>query len=429
MAPGSRTSPIRRVRAFVSRETTGGILILLGAIVGLVLANSPAQQWFEDLSATQVGPASVATLPVHLDLTVGQWAQDGLLALFFFTVGVELAQEFRVGSLRRPRHAAVPILAAVGGVAVPAAVFLAVDAAWAGGRNAHGWAIPTATDIAFAVAVLVIFGRGLPAALRSFLLTLAVVDDLIGIVLIAVVYSGRAGIDWAALAGAVAAVALFAWLVRRPRMRPWLAAPVAVVAWALTHASGVHATIAGAALGLVVPALPRAGEALSRATQMDLAVRPLSNGLALPVFAVFAAGVPLRLGGAAGGAAAGPGLLTDPLVWAIVIALVVGKPLGVLMTTAAVTSWTGLRLPDSVGRRDLVPVGFLCGIGFTVSMLIAGLSFDDAALVDDARAAILIGSVISAALGAGMLRRAARRARSADMNEDGAPDLDRRVIR
>jgi NhaA family Na+:H+ antiporter len=424
--------PSRGPRALLGRETTGGLLILLGAVAGLVLANAPTREAFEAVSSARVGPAAIGPLPLHLDLAVGQWAQDGLLTVFFFTVGLELIQEFRVGSLRRPRQAAVPVLAAMGGVAAPALVYLAVDALAASGAHAHGWAIPTATDIAFAVSVLALFGRGLPGALRSFLLTLAVVDDLIGILLIAVFYPAEGGISPLALIGSLAMVAVFAVLARRRRMRWWLMAPAAVAAWALMHASGVHPTIAGVALGLVVPAGSGtagtgsgAAAGPSRATRIDLALRPLSNGIALPVFAVFAAGVPLDPVGGPGRS----GLLAQPLVWAVSAALVLGKPLGVLLTTKAVTAWTRLRLPDSIGVRDLLPVGLLCGIGFTVSMLIAGLSFEDPSLVDEARAAVLVGSTASAVLGAALLRHDARRVRGSDMNEDGAPDRDRRIIR
>lgn len=404
-----------RLRSLIGRETTAGILILLAAVLGLALANSPASGGFLAATDLRIGPSAL-----HLDLTLGEWVQDGLLAVFFLVVGIELAQELTVGSLSRPRQAAVPMIAAVGGMAMPAAIFVGVVHASGAGGLAHGWAIPTATDIAFASAVLALFGRGLPGALRTFLLTLAIVDDLLGILVIAVFYSG--GIAWAALAGACAAIAAFAWLMRRGRLRPWvvgLAALAAIAAWALMHASGVHATIAGAALGLTVPPRPIRGEAVSRATRLDRALRPWSNVVVLPLFALVAAGVPVSATGMAG----------QPVTWAVIAALVVGKPLGVLVTTWTVTRWTRLRLPDSVGMRDLLPIGLLCGIGFTVSMLIAGLSFPDAALVDDARTAVLVGSAVSAGLGALLLHRDARRARGLDMNEDGTPDRDRRVIR
>ncbi|AXE40224.1 Na+/H+ antiporter NhaA [Acidipropionibacterium virtanenii] len=411
------TSNITRVRAFLNRETTGGVLVLIGAVVGLALANAPTGSAFRAFSQTVAGPGSIG-----LDLSVGEWAQDGLLAVFFFTVGLELISEIRVGSLHDPRKAAVPILAACGGVAVPAIIYTAVIVATSSTQYLHGWAIPTATDIAFSLAVLVIAGRGLPSGLRVFLLTLAVVDDLIGILVIAIFYSH--GLNLLALLGAGAAVAVFAWLVRRPRMRWWLLIPVALIAWWSMHASGVHATIAGVALGLVVPAVRRAPEMASRATRLGQLVQPLSNVIALPVFAIFAAGVPISLTGSDGEA----GLFAHPLVWAVTAALVIGKPVGIMLTSAALARWTGLRLPDAVGLRDLLPVGLLCGIGFTVSMLIAGLSFPDSTAIDEARAAILVGSLIAAILGAVVLRHDSRSARGPDMNEDGIPDQDIRPI-
>ncbi|MCI1747099.1 MAG: Na+/H+ antiporter NhaA [Acidipropionibacterium sp.] len=401
----------RRIRVLLSRETTGGVLVLLGAIVGLALANAPTRDAFHRLAETPLG-----------FLTVGEWAQDGLLALFFFTVGLELIQEIRVGSLRSPRAAAVPILAACGGVAVPALVYTVIVLSTSGGVYLHGWAIPTATDIAFALSVLVLAGRGLPAGLRVFLLTLAIVDDLIGILVIAVFYSH--GLDLLALLAAMAMVAIFGWLTRRPRMRWWLLVPVAVLTWVFMHYSGVHATIAGVALGLVVPAQRRDGELMSRASRLGQIVQPVSNAVALPVFAVFAAGVPIALTGAPGE----PGLFAHPLVWAVAAALVIGKPVGVMLVTAAVTRWTRLRLPDAIGMRDLLPVGLLCGIGFTVSMLIAGLSFPDGGAIDEARAAVLVGSLISAVLGGVLLHHDARAARTSDMNEDGIPDQETRTI-
>lgn len=375
------TSITTRARIALSRETTGGVLVLVGAATGLLLANTAARDSFHRLSGSRLGP-----------LTADQWAQDVLLSLFFLTVGLELIQEIRAGSLRDPRRAAVPILAACGGVATPALCYAGVLFAMGAGHYAHGWAIPTATDIAFALMVLVLAGRGAPAGLRVFLLTVAVVDDLIGILIIAIVYSH--GLRLPALIGAAAAVAVFGWLARRPRVRWWLLAPVAVLAWLCVHSSGVHATIAGVALGLVMPTRRFGGELVSRATRLGQLVQPVSNAVALPVFAVFAAGIPLS---------AGSRLVDHPVAWAVAIALVVGKPLGIMATTALVTRWTPLRMAEGLTLRDLLPVGLLCGIGFTVAMLIAGLSFEGAEEVTAARAAVLIGSLLSAVLGAALL--------------------------
>lgn len=384
-----------RLRAWLARETTGGALLLISAVLALLWANSPWRASYSTISETALGPTSLG-----LDLPLSTWASDGLLAIFFFVVGLELKQEFVVGSLRDIRRAAVPVLAAVGGMLTPA-LFYSLLVTLLGAREAlHGWAIPTATDIAFTLAVLALFGRGLPRGLRTFLLTLAVFDDLLAITVIAVFYTS--GLDWAALAAALGCVGLFAVLVRMRRMRIWTLLPVAVAAWGFMHASGVHATIAGVLMGLFVPAVAIQGEVRSRAGRVRVALEPVSTGIVLPVFAFFAAGVSLSDGGDL------TSVLREPVFVAVVVALVLGKLIGVMGTTALVTGLTPLRLPGDVGLRDLVPVGLLTGIGFTVSLLIAGLSFTDGVHTTDAKAAVLLGSTLSATLGAFALRRSAR---------------------
>ncbi|GAA4716362.1 Na+:H+ antiporter, NhaA family [Promicromonospora umidemergens] len=405
---------IQRLRAWAARETTGGALLIGAAFLALLWANSPWRETYQALSETVIGPAALGPLPVHLDLSLSTWAADGLLAIFFFVVGVELKQEFVAGSLRNPKEAGVPMIAAVGGMAVPALVYVGVVLALGDPSALHGWAIPSATDIAFAVGVLAIFGRGLPIAIRTFLLTLAVVDDLLAIVVIAIFYTSE--IHWLSLLGTLACVALFLWHVRSRKPRWFVLLPLAVVAWALMHASGVHATIAGVLLGFTVPALALHGEAKSRTTQYEHRLKPLSSGIALPVFAFFAAGVSLLDGD-------GPGaVIGQPVVAAIAAGLILGKLIGVLGTTALLTRLTPLRLPDGIGVRDLLPVGFLAGIGFTVSLLISELSFGDSEHTDGAKIAILGASVLAAILGAISLRWDARRARSSDMNLDGRAD-------
>lgn len=410
--PTDRPSPRARLRRWVSRETTGGALLIGAALLALLWANSPWRDAYTTLSETVVGPASIGPLPLHLDLSLETWAADGLLAIFFFVVGVELKQEFVAGSLRSPRQAGVPMLAAVGGMAVPAVIFTAVVLLAGDDGALHGWAIPTATDIAFALGVLAVFGRGLPAAIRTFLLTLAVVDDLLAIIVIAVFYTADLRIGFLGLA--LVAVALFAVLVRARRTRWWLLLPVAVIAWVLVHESGVHATVAGVLLGFTVPALAMHGETGSRTHRFEHALRPFSQGIALPVFAFFAAGVTFVGGGG--------DVLGQPVVLAIVLGLVLGKLVGVLGVTALVTRFTPLRLAPGIGVRDLLPVGLLGGIGFTVSLLIAELSFPDSTHTDAAKIAVLAASTIAAALAAVALRWDARRARTNDMNLDDLPD-------
>ena len=302
----------------------------------------------------------------------------------------------------------------MGGMVVPAVLYVTLLDP---GPEAPfvGWAIPTATDIAFALAVLAIFGRGLPTALRVFLLTLAVVDDLLAIVIIAVFYTS--GVNVWPLLGSFAVIAAFGFSVRAKKLRWWILIPLAVVAWVLMHESGVHATIAGVLLGFCAPARAIHGEATPRTQQLEHTVRPVSTGIALPLFAFFAAGISLTGG-------TGPlEALTDPVAIAVMVALVVGKLVGVLGVTALVTRITSLRLPDGIGLRDLLPVGFLTGIGFTVSLLIAELSFEGGIHEPAAKFAVLVASVLAALLAGLTLRWDAKRARRADMNRDGIVDV------
>lgn len=398
-----------RLARWAALETTSGILLLIAAALALAWANSPWRSSYDSLRGTVVGPAAV-----HLDLSVAAWAADGLLAVFFFVVGLELKQEFVTGGLRDPRRAAVPMLAALGGMVVPALVFLAVVTLAGDDAARGGWAIPTATDIAFALGVLAVFGRGLPVALRLFLLTLAVVDDLLAIVVIAVFYTAELHLGY--LIGALAGVALFAVAARELRTNSLLLPLIGAATWVFMHHSGVHATVAGVLLGVVVPARPRAGEAMARTAVLEHRVRPFSTVVALPLFAFFSAGVTV-----VGGDGLGE-VVRTPVVSAVAAGLLLGKIVGVLGVTAIVTSVSRLRLPPGIGLRDLVPVGFLTGIGFTVSLLIAELSFEDPDRTAGAKVAILGASALAAVMAAVALRLNASRPRSADMNLDGVPD-------
>lgn len=403
------TPPHGRLRRALASEVVGGALLLTAAALALIWANSPWRASYAALSRAVVGPESL-----HLNLSLAAWAADGLLAVFFFVVGVELKNEFVAGSLRSPREAAVPVLAAVGGMAVPALLFTAIVLLLGDPTASAGWAIPTATDIAFALAVLAIFGRGLPVALRLFLLTLAVVDDLLAIIVIAVFYTDH--IEPLSLGLALAGVAGFALVARLRQAAWWLLLPLAALAWHFMHSSGVHATIAGVLLGFSVPAVARHGEAGARTVAYEHAVRPWSTALALPIFAFFSAGVNIVDGD-------GPrAVLGQPVVLAVVVGLVAGKLIGVLGTTALVTWLTPLRLPGSIGLRDLLPIGLLAGIGFTVSLLIAELSFPEGLHADGAKIAVLGGTLVAALLAAALLRWDAHKARAADMNADGVDD-------
>ena len=360
-------------------ETVGGTIALVAAAVAVVWANSPWVASYDAFRHWQVGP-----------LDMEHWGADGALTIFFFVAGLELKREFVVGSLRRPADAAVPVVAAACGVAVPALIYLAVNGAATDGRPG-GWAIPAATDIAFALAVLAVVGSNLPTALRAFLLTLAVVDDLIVIVIIAVFYTSTLNVP----ALLLALVAFAAWAVLQGlRVRtPFVYVPLAVAAWWCVHESGIHATIAGVVLGLLTRVRPDATEVRSPAERLEHLLSPVSSGLAVPFFAFLSAGVVVAGGGA---------LVRDPVVIGVVLGLVVGKPVGVFGGTWLVTRFTRAELNATLGYRDLVGVSVLAGIGFTVSLLVADLSFTGADL-DAAKTAVLAGSVISAVLGALML--------------------------
>ncbi len=403
----------QRITAALRTETLGGALLLLAAVIALLWANSPWREAYAAMRELTVGPASL-----HLDLDLSQWAADGLLAVFFFVAGIELKHELLVGDLREPAKAALPVAAALCGVAVPAVLFLAVTR---GDPQAQqGWAVPTATDIAFALAVLAVLGTHLPGALRSFLLTLAVVDDLVAIMIIAVAYTSE--LELVPLLLALAPLAVFALVVRLRRTSWWLLLPLALATWALVHASGIHATVAGVLLGLSVPVRRREGERTSVAHRIEHSVRPFSAGVAVPVFALFAAGVTL-VGGGLGQA------VSDRAAVAVVLALVVGKCVGVLGGTWVVARFTRAELDDDLSWGDVLGVSLLAGIGFTVSLLIGELAYGPGTPRDDhVKIAVLTGSLLSALLAALVLRRRnavyrrIEELEARDDDGDGVPD-------
>ena len=410
-----------RIGNLLRQETVGGALLLVGTIVALVWANSPASDSYEELRDYRVGPAAL-----HLDLTLGTWAADGLLAIFFFVVGLELKREFVAGDLKEPQRAALPILAAVGGMVVPALIFLAVNATTGDGAL-KGWAIPTATDIAFALAVLAVISTHLPTGLRTFLLTLAVVDDLFAVTIIAGFYTSD--LRLLPLLGAATAIGLFAVAVQRRIGSWWILLPLALVAWGLMHDSGVHATVAGVLLGFTVPVKPSQlsggpGAGPGLAEHLEHRVRPVSAGFAVPVFAFFAAGV--TVGGTSGLAES----LTDRVALGIVTGLVVGKFVGVLGTTYLVARFTRASLDENLAWRDIAGVALLAGIGFTVSLLIGELAYGQGSLREEhVKVGVLTGSVLSAVLAAVVLLTRNRTYRSlheletADSDDDGVPDV------
>jgi NhaA family Na+:H+ antiporter len=423
--PGA--SEATRIATVLRKEAVGGILLVVAAVVAIIWANSPAADSYFALRDFRIGYE-----PWHLELSLGAWAADGLLAVFFFLVGLELKREIVAGDLRRFSTAIVPITAAVGGVAVPALIYVAI--VWNQPSLREGWAIPTATDIAFAVAVLALIGSHLPGPLRVFLLTLAVVDDLIAIAIIAVFYT--ADIEILPLLISAGVIAVYGFLAQRYRtlfrekaFAAWLILlPLGFVAWAFLHASGIHATIAGVALAFTIPVRAKCNDAEASggglAEEFEHRFRPLSAGIAVPIFAFFAAGV--AVGGIEGIARAA----TDPVTIGIVAGLVLGKPLGIVLSVRLLTWATRVRLDPSLRWVDLVGVGLLAGIGFTVSLLIAELSFGEGSLHgDDAKIAIMLASLLASFLSSAVLiarnrqyRRIAQ-AEAIDDDGDGTPDI------
>lgn len=410
------------------KETVGGLLLVTTAALAIVWANSPWADSYFALRDFEVGIEAW-----HLNLSLGAWASDGLLAIFFFLVGLELKREFVAGDLRRFGTAIVPVAAAAGGVVVPALIYTAI--VWQQPELLRGWAISTATDIAFAVAVLAIIGSHLPSPLRLFLLTLAVVDDLIAISIIAVFYTES--IELVPLAISAGVIGVYAFIAQRYRqlfrMRAaaaWvILLPIGVVAWAFLHASGIHATIAGVALGFTVPVLHARHargdeEGPGLAEEFEHRFRPLSAGVAVPVFAFFSAGV--AIGGFEGLAEA----LTDPLAIGIIVALVLGKPIGILGTTWLVNTLTRAQMDPMLRWVDIIGVGFLAGIGFTVSLLVAELSFTVGSLENDhAKVGIFVASLTASVVGGVMLTARNRRYKAlsalerVDADGDGIPDV------
>jgi Na+:H+ antiporter, NhaA family len=411
----------QRIADVLRRETVGGSLLLGAAVLALAWANSP---W--SAAYFTIRDASFGAEMLHLDLTVGKWAADGLLAIFFFVAGLELKREFVAGDLRDPRRAALPVAAAVGGMVLPALVFVLINL-HTGNGALQGWAVPVATDIAFALAVLAVIGSHLPSALRTFLLTLAVVDDLLAITIIAVFFT--TDLSLVPLLAALVPLGLFTLLVQLRIRSWWLLLPLASSTWALVHASGVHATVAGVLLGLAVPVMNRrrgGGPSLSGpglAEQFEHRWRPLSAGVAVPVFAFFAAGV--TVGGLSGLAAS----LVDPIAVGVIVGLVVGKTVGVLGASYAVARLTKAELDDELTWLDVLGLALLTGVGFTVSLLIGELAFDAGSPRDDiVKVAVLTGSLLAASFAGVILRirnsvyRRIEEAEIIDADADGIPD-------
>jgi NhaA family Na+:H+ antiporter len=415
----------RALRAFLETEASGGIVLLVAAAVALVWANSPWSATYTSLWHTEVR-IGIGTIGFDGDLQ--HLVNDALMAIFFFVVGLEIKRELVAGELQSWRTASLPAFAALGGMVVPALIYTAVNTG-ASAEASRGWGIPMATDIAFAIGVVALLGRRVPSSLKLFLLTLAIVDDLGAIVVIAIFYSS--GLDVTALGVAAGAVA--ATVVVRKAGVTWIPAYVAlgVVFWLATYESGVHATIAGAIMGLLAPARPLAPSAVAREWAADLSdeptpaelramtmlanrsvsvaerlealLHPVTSFAIIPIFALANAGVRIQ-----GDSLDAPG--AGRVVLGVVLGLVVGKTVGVTLF-----AWLAVRLGVSHLPRDatwqqVVGIAAAAGIGFTVSLFIAGLAFDSPDLENAAKIGIVAASVVATGLGALILRSAARSA-------------------
>jgi NhaA family Na+:H+ antiporter len=378
----------QRLSEFLRSEAVGGGALIAAAIAGIVLASGPLAELFRSIAETRIGPAQL-----HLDLTIQEWTSDGLLVIFFFIIGCELKQELVLGSLATPAQAALPIAAAIGGMVLPAALFVLLNAHEA--ANLIGWGVPMATDIAFALAILAVFGRGLPVGVRAFLLTLAVVDDLGAILVIALFYSGSIEVGW--LIVALLAFAAYAVAQRLRLTHVLIYLPLALCAWLAVHNAGIHPTVAGVVLGLLTRVRRDPREERAPAARVSRRLHPFSAGVAVPSFALFAAGVDLRtLSGAA--------QIDSPIFLGIVVGLFVGKPLGIFITARLMAALAGARLPNGVEWIDIAIVGTLGGIGFTVALLIGELAFTEPASLGAAKVGVLAASFMAAALSAIVLR-------------------------
>ncbi|KRE95806.1 hypothetical protein ASG76_07230 [Nocardioides sp. Soil774] len=414
----------RPVREFLRVEAAGSLLLMLAAVVALVWANSPWASSYDALWHTHL---VLDVGPLHLDESLQHWVNDALMVIFFFVVGLEIKYELVNGDLRDPRTAALPIVAAVGGMAVPALLYVALNPP--GSEGNAGWGIPMATDIAFAVGVLGVLGRRIPSAARLFLLTLAIVDDIGAILVIAVFYTSDLSLGWLAIA-----IGLLALMVVARRLRIWTVVVYAVLGvgvWFALLESGVHATLAGVAIGLLAPATSLLNEEVARgyATEalrdrrldpdeldkmrfllkesvsvverLQSSLHPVSAYVVLPVFALANAGVELGAFGK---------VFTEPVGVGIVLGLVLGKPVGIFLASFVAVRLGLGRLPEDTTWPMLLGLGAVGGIGFTVSIFIAGLSFPGADLLtEEAKIAILLASLVAAVVGVLVLLAATRR--------------------
>ena len=386
-AHDENSGALARLHAFIHQETTAGIILVLAAIAAIMAFNVDALRPLYD--GMLHAPVTVSMGTIGLSKSLLHWINDGLMAVFFFLVGLEIKREVLEGNLSSRDQIVLPAIAAVGGMAVPALIYCLIN--WSQGELLRGWAIPAATDIAFALGALSLAGNRVPPALKVFLLTLATLDDLGAIVIIAVFYTADLAISSLVLAGVALAVLLV--FNRLHISRTALYILVGLAMWVFLLKSGIHATLAGVALAMMIPLRRNNGEPFIHS--IEEALHPYVKFLILPLFAFANAGIPLD----------GFGLskLMETVPLGIAAGLVIGKPLGIMVAVAAAVSSGLARLPEGCGWRHMAACGCLAGIGFTMSLFIGSLAFDAPALATAVRVGVITGTVISAALGVGIL--------------------------
>jgi NhaA family Na+:H+ antiporter len=434
--PRKKPSPMVRVlaplRDFLHTEAAGGALLVGAAVAALVWANSP---WAGSYNSLWDSTATIEIAGHGLSLDLRHWVNDGLMAIFFLIVGLEIKREMTSGHLAGRRAAALPVAAAVGGMVVPAAIYLAI----AGGTEPMGWGVPMATDIALAIGVLALAGSGVPATLRAFLLGLAVVDDIGAIVVIAVFYSEGVSVTWLTVAASTLAVMLAA--------RKWGVSQLGVfvalgtMMWFALHEAGVHPTLAGVVCGLLTPVQPRqvhelidveeltdvstveharatveiARNSVSTVEWLEHLLHPWTSYLIVPLFAFANAGIEVSTDSF-------KDALHSPIMWGVLAGLLVGKPLGVMLAVRFAAKSGVAERPEGTTTRQLLGAGHAAGIGFTVAIFIAELAFDSEEHQADAKMAILVASLVSGLLAFAVLKT--RRPRLPDAVTDSRPPVD-----
>ena len=391
---GGLPAPLEALREFLKLESAGGILLLLAASLALIISNSPLAGLYESLLHWHVGPVIG---PLSLEKSLLHWINDGLMAVFFFLVGLEIKREVVEGELSSARQVALPGLCALGGMAVPALVYLAFN--WATPETRAGWAIPAATDIAFAVGVMALLGKRVPEGLKIFLLALAIIDDLGAIVIIAIFYT--ADLSLLSLGLAALGIAGLVLLNRFGVLRLWPYILVGLFIWICVLKSGVHATLAGVALAFAIPLKVEGPRARTPLRRCEHALHPWVTFGIMPVFAFANAGVAL-------GGGSGIATLFEPIALGIAGGLFIGKQLGVMLVATAGVALGLFRLPDRVRWAQMYGASVLTGIGFTMSLFIGTLAFSGPEAAAPLRIGVLAGSILSAVVGYIVLRLSPR---------------------